>query len=483
MKRIFMLIAVVGTLTVTFACLGGTPLPPTPAPRTYPGLTVQVTLPSPGTVMGLVPNTIWGQAVSTTCCINRMLLLVNGHTVSSIPDTSNSTNAFQIFSWTPPAPGEYFIQAQAELTTGGGTVSQAVRVCVFSAPPVASGDAGGYMGPCTIPTRLPSAPSIGPFSISAIVSPQPLVILPASCTAGAGTTITFVAHVNDPADQVVWVIAGGSINGTNSYNIYLNWVTTDPNGQKTFHGTYTIPAGIPTITSISWGVGAYNREGHYVTQNGTAPQYITILQGACPHSEAATAAPLEIIPSATPNNVIANTQAYPSPTYYGNTCPTLSNIAFRAALLVPSGTKPDQIQAFAHVSVNGSGGSAPGNLLIPLMSNGTMDAASGGQIFLGTLSLDHSYHDANNQFDLTSLGGNSGTLDWYVTVSGSDSSGQNVELARSSVQTTKLAPCPTYAKPTVKSPLPSSGNSCNLSQPACSLKGLKFDQASCSCVP
>jgi len=95
----------------------------------------------------------------------------------------------------------------------------------------------------------------------------------------------------------------------------------------------------------------------------------------------------------------------------------------------------------------------------------------------------HSYNDANNQFDLASLGGSSGALHWYVTVSSSDSSGQGVELARSPDQTINLAPCPTYAKPTSKPQLPSSGNSCNLSQPACSLKGLKFDPSTCSCVP
>jgi hypothetical protein len=187
--------------------------------------------------------------------------------------------------------------------------------------------------------------------------------------------------------------------------------------------------------------------------------------------------------TATPNDLIANVQAYPSPIYYGQTCPTLSTIAFRTALKLPNGTTPDQIQAFAHVGVSGTGGSSAGNLLIPLLPNGTFDTASGGQVFLGSLSLDHSYHDTNNQFDPASLGGNSGTLNWYVTVSRSDSSGQSVELARSPDQTTNLAPCPTYAKPTSKPPLPSSGNSCNLSQPACSLKGLKFDPSTCSCVP
>jgi hypothetical protein len=298
--------------------------------------------------------------------------------------------------------------------------------------------------------------------------------------------MTFVAHVNDPADRVFLVAAGGQINTTSFFQIYLNWVTTEPDGQKTFHGTYTLPGTLPSVTSITWGVNAFDRQGHYVSGTATSGQSISLLQGACPHSEAATAAPLEIIPSATPNNVIANTQAYPSPVYYGESCPSLSTIAFRAALLLPSGTTPDHIQAFAHVGVSGTGGSPSGNLLIPLLSNGTLDTASGGQVFLGSLSLDHSYNDANNQFDLASLGGNSGTLHWYVTVSSTDASGQSTELARSPDQTTNLAPCPTYAKPTSKplqSAQPPSGKSCSLSQPVCSLKGLKFDQATCSCVP
>jgi hypothetical protein len=59
-----------------------------------------------------------------------------------------------------------------------------------------------------------------------------------------------------------------------------------------------------------------------------------------------------------------------------------------------------------------------------------LDSTSGGQVFIGTLALTHSYNDANNQFDLGSLGTSSGAILWYATVSGNNSSGQNTELVR-----------------------------------------------------
>ena len=197
---------------------------------------------------------------------------------------------------------------------------------------------------------------------------------------------------------------------------------------------------------------AYARGVH---TNGTMTdwyrtQQVCVLAGSSSgnscDSNSRQAQPIVVAPTITPtpNRMIASVQAYPAQVYYGPTCPaSLSTITFRAALILPGGTTPDQFQVNAHVGMRvGSSGTTIGSLLVPLLSNGTWDAASGGQVFIGTLSLTHSYNDANNQFDLGSLGTSSGAVLWYATVSGNNSSGQNTELVSSPNQVISLSPCP-----------------------------------------
>ena len=157
---------------------------------------------------------------------------------------------------------------------------------------------------------------------------------------------------------------------------------------------------------------------------------------------APTSTPTPFPPTAVP--VIDSASAYPSPIYYGNTCPSVSTVTFRAALTLPAGTTPDLMDVQAHVGVViGSLQSISGSLLVPLLPTGTWDTATGGQIFSGTLALTHAYNDANNHFDPARLGGSSGALLWYADASSHDASLQNaVYLGRSANQVINLAPCP-----------------------------------------
>lgn len=204
------------------------------------------------------------------------------------------------------------------------------------------------------------------------------------------------------------------------------------------------------------------------------------------------AQPIVVAPTITPtpNRMIASVQAYPSQVYYGSTCPsTLSTLIFRAALTLPDGTMPGQFQVNAHVGVRvGSSGTTSGSLLVPLLSNGTWDTASGGQVFIGTISLTHSYNDANNQLDLASLGTSSGAILWYVTVSGTNSSGQNTELARSPNQVVNLASCPISGGTLPHNPNKGNGsggaNGCGQysNQTSCDLAGCSWNPQSSACT-
>ncbi|HUI89835.1 MAG TPA: hypothetical protein VLX61_14045 [Anaerolineales bacterium] len=193
-------------------------------------------------------------------------------------------------------------------------------------------------------------------------------------------------------------------------------------------------------------------------------------------------------PTPTPIPVIDSAQAYPSPIYYGDTCPSLSTVTFRAALTLPSGTTPDLVEVRAHVSViTGSVSTPSGSLLVPLLPNGTWDSATGGQVFVGTLALTHSYNDANNRFDPASLGGSSGALLWYVDASRHDPTGSTgTYLGRSANQVVDLSPCPTAGH----NPPPHNGSGSQSSPSgiceqytnatSCNLAGCSWNGTSCS---
>ena len=428
-----------------------------------------------------------------------------GGAVSTLVTSYYDTNAQVLGSqhWTPSSAGEYQVQVQATMSNGRISISAPVRICVldFVLPQLASvsdSGSGGYTGPCPLPPAPAFSPQSNIVSIVGQATPASLVFSNTNpnCSASVPPAITFQASANDLGSRIALVTAIYQVSvpeGTSTESIVLNVSSGLTPPTRTFTGTTLDLDGIlgnlqdASGNAISgdlvWTINAYGRDGALLASDG--PHTIPAAPALCNGSPTLVPHVIQPFPTDTPalNDLIANVQAYPSPIYYGQTCPTLSTIAFRTALKLPNGTAANQIQAFAHVGVSSTGGSPAGNLLIPLLPNGTFDTASGGQVFLGSISLTHSYNDANNQFDLASLGGSSGALHWYVTVSSNDSSGQGVELARSPDQTINLAPCPTYAKPTSKPQLPSSGNSCNLSQPACSLKGLKFDPSTCSCVP
>jgi len=194
----------------------------------------------------------------------------------------------------------------------------------------------------------------------------------------------------------------------------------------------------------------------------------------------------------TPVPVIDSAQAFPNPIYYGETCPGVSTVTFRAALTMPAGITADMVQVQAHVNVEiGSVQSNSGSLLVPLLATQTWDTATGGQIFTGTLALTHSYNDPNNHLDLGSLGGNSGALLWYADAYSHDPSGMSaVYLGRSGNQVIDLSPCPTGSQnrphnngsgPGSPGSQPGSGCEQYSNQLSCNLAGCSWNPQSSSC--
>ncbi len=184
-------------------------------------------------------------------------------------------------------------------------------------------------------------------------------------------------------------------------------------------------------------------------------------------------------------------QAYPNPIYYGDTCPSLSTVTFRAALPIPSGTTPDQFTVQAHVRVViGSASTDSGSFVVNLHPTGTWDTATGGQVFLGALDLSHRYSDANNHFDPASLSETNGALLWYVDASRVDpSSSLFYNLGRSANQVLNLAPCPVSGGNPPSNPPPHNGggtqSGCEqyTNQTSCNLAGCSWSGATCTVAP
>lgn len=450
------------------------------------GYTVILTDPGDGSVW-TVGTDVGMQAQlsydSSLPAVTHLTFWANGRQVSDVPP---SGELYTDIHWTPSTVGEYLVQVQATMSNGRIAISSPSRVCVVDTPipDSESNSSSGYTGPCPPPTSDLS-PSSAPFSMTSNATPDSLVYQTDPPTPGCVTTptVTIQSTLNDLGDRAEFVFVDYDAGGGGSGTLVLNPLSISPSLVRSFSGTITAVDEMLRLTAVghgtsptafTWTARAYDRTGAVLATNGPN----TIPVAPCNTSPTPMSRVIQPFPSATSSAkaFIANAQSYPNPIYYGDTCPNLASLSFRAALNIPPGTDPKLLQVLAHINLNGSDGSNAGNLLVPLLPNGTWDAASGGQIFLGSVSLTHSYNDANNQFNPASLGGNNGTLHWYITASL-----QNSNLGQSAEQTINLAPCPKYAKPT--SPPGSSGNVCSgyTNPSACTSNGCSWNKLTNTC--
>lgn len=186
----------------------------------------------------------------------------------------------------------------------------------------------------------------------------------------------------------------------------------------------------------------------------------------------------------TPVPVLRNAEAQPSPIYYGDSCPDVSTITFRAVAVLPAGVTANQVTVQAHAQVLiGSTQTQRGDFVVNLVPAGAQDATTGGEIFTGTLALTHPYNDANNHFDPGSLGGGYGALLWYVDASRHDSSGLAVYLGRTANQVMDLAPCAQQNRRPHNNPGGGGGTGCEqyTNQTSCNLAGCSWNPQASTC--
>ncbi len=227
----------------------------------------------------------------STVSISETTFLVNGASIGAADSGGHRT-------WTPPHAGEYYIQSRVVLNDGTSAVSSPNRICVLPLSSWSGPEIGGYMGFCTIPTRIPDAASSGDITINAFAGPS-VINVSANPSCNQAVNITIVARVDDPQDQVAFATYGlYSYYGVSTpYESFLNWITTRPVNQKEYRATEKIGAGyLPLIPSggLRWIVKTLGRDGQELNMTGVSEGVIPLQSIQC-DSE-----PLQISPTLTP---------------------------------------------------------------------------------------------------------------------------------------------------------------------------------------
>jgi hypothetical protein len=257
--------------------------------------------------------------------ISNGTFLVNGASVGA----TNGEYYPLAGTWTASNPGEYYIQAKVTLSNGSTAISEPARICVMSLINSLPMTWAGYLGPCPIATQIPNSPISGDLAVSVVAAPS-VIHFSAACPFEA--SVTFIAHVNDPQDQVALV--GVSIRIPDSPGVsggqYLNWITTRPINQKEYRATMQFAPDILTgVSALHWTVIPWGRIGQQLRLvEGDIPVQLVDCNppprpGILPPTLTPTPVVLKIVPS-TPTKKPkkeGDLPAPPPPACYSKPCP------------------------------------------------------------------------------------------------------------------------------------------------------------------
>jgi hypothetical protein len=182
--------------------------------------------------------------------------------------------------WTPPGPGEYFLQVSSFRSPGGVTISAPVRVCVLDFDFSTLGfpnEVSEYTGPCPPPVPAPSTDIV---SMVATASPASLAYYFSGCpSAVTAPTLSFQADVVDTGNRVVFVTVQLNINdpsgGFVPDGIFLNQTSTLPSGNRMFTGSVNVERIGPLSLdfaggsgSVDWTAQAWDAAGNVLATDG-----------------------------------------------------------------------------------------------------------------------------------------------------------------------------------------------------------------------
>jgi hypothetical protein len=203
-----------------------------------------------------------------------------GHaTEIDVPITSGTAFAAGTFSWTPPAAGEYLVQAQATMSSGWIAISAAHRICVLDMTlPAAWAGGSGYTGPCPLPPPPAFTPSDTTVSMTASAAPASILFEGIPRLASCPPSVSFTALLHDPAGRAGLVIVSydalhptGAGGGS---NLVLNETSAPALLDRTFSGSIPEVAlesvlsgnlqdssGNSTSGNLEWTAKAFDRTG------------------------------------------------------------------------------------------------------------------------------------------------------------------------------------------------------------------------------
>jgi len=285
--------------------------------RELPGIELRISQPLAGSVVPVAPLDVQGVVFWTGASpfpedsANRMVLYANGVLIGEAA-TMTSSRASIVRTWTPPGPGEYTLQVQADI---GRTyaISDPTRVCVVEDPasgPLREG-IWGYTGLCDGRTRSEFTEP-GEISMEALAYPRVLHYNPEgtnACPEYGAPGITFRALVTDPPDLIGSVIVdyeissgGGSDIG--ALELYSVVDTTPGDRYRGYTGSLhgflntALPEGGPG--QINWTARAYGWDWELLLTSGPHTIYVVPCDAPIAYPPSSIAAPPT--PSATPGS-------------------------------------------------------------------------------------------------------------------------------------------------------------------------------------
>jgi hypothetical protein len=239
--------------------------------RTNPDFAIDVTDPPHGMIFTL--SSIPSLVVRTKSgsldggAIVRIIYYANGLVIGTDSSVDPAVGDSSI-EWAVPAPGEYFLQAEAQ-RAHDSVLSAAVRVCVIEGINII---ASGYTGPCPIPPSDPSAPLGGSVDMTTTTRTTSIAYPWDGCPTPAEYTISFEARLSDISDLAALVYVNLRIVGDpaapDSYDgiVAMNWTGSAPTGEKIFTGSTIIQSQAfvnvlqGEIGSLEWAAGAVGRD-------------------------------------------------------------------------------------------------------------------------------------------------------------------------------------------------------------------------------
>ena len=319
---------------------------PTSGPFETSGYIASVDDPAPGAVYGLGAQVYLNGEVfyaSSQPAATSLTFWANGRQVGGALTAlevyglgGGQTETLGHQSWTPPSPGQYQIQVQAQMANGRQAISNPVQICVLdfafpSLPPGEVGDAdgaGGYTGPCPLPLAV--SLTNNNVSIMGQATPASLVYINLNDTCTVDPTVTFQATANDLGHRIALVIVILHAGGTPD-SIVLNETSGSslPIPIRTFAAVYHANNLLVNLVDASgnsisgdlvWDMHAFASDGTLLASVGPNSIPATPCTAGEPEIIGPTATPtlgvLHILPSATATP--ASALDCPSGTYFAD---------------------------------------------------------------------------------------------------------------------------------------------------------------------